>query len=379
MLMDGYKYNECLFMQQLKIAQVITSLGCGGAEKQLLLLCEGLQRKGHEISVGCLQSGGELKAEFLRSGIGVTEFGMASGLDVRMYFRIAEWLRQVRPQLVHTHLFKADFYGSLAASELGLPLISSKRNEDRYLKSPFYSWLVRKTANRSRKVIAISQSVRQFLVQAAGLDDSQIVVIPIGIPLQEGHSARPVNREPLHLGMVARMEEQKGHRVLLQALAQALKKCPPVRLFLYGRGSLEGLLRKTVSELLLTDTVTFCGPVLDRNLIYSNLDVLMMPSLWEGAGNVALEGMIRGIPVIASRAGGIPEYVTDECGILVEPGNVDELASAIVRVTESRSDRERMSELGVRRAMSFDFEKTLQSHLDLYRTVVQLVEDHGPA
>src|SRR5262249_44650345 len=150
-------------------------------------------------------------------------------------------------------------------------------------------------------------AVRSHYAAFTKTAESTITVIPIGIEHDD-----PLPRTPsphFRLGIVARLVEQKGHRYLLEAVSKIKNEFPNIRLYIFGSGPLNQELKAMVRALQIENHVEFKGLRLDPSEIYSQIDVLVLPSLWEGAGNVLLEGMSFGIPIIASQTGGIPEYL----------------------------------------------------------------------
>jgi len=266
--------------------------------------------------------------------------------------------------LLHTHLFKADVYGSTAAEQLGIQILCTKYNQDQYLKNPFLGWLGRECAKRCAKMIALSNAVRTFLVEVAGMDANKIEVISLGIERQVTVPAK--NHSGTRFGIVARLTEQKGHSTLLRAFRRVREKRADLKLLIYGSGSLERELRDLTRQLDLEGCISFEGFIRKPEDIYSQIDVLILPSLWEGAGLTLLEAMSRGIPVIASNVGGIPEIVGESCGRLVPPGDENALAEAILELAgDSRDFSARCKE----QSLLFDSEKVLQMHLNLYENL----------
>ena len=138
----------------------------------------------------------------------------------------------------------------------------------------------------------------------------------------------------------------KGHLVLLRALAQARGRVPGVTLDVAGRGPLEPALRSYARELGLDDAIRFLGFVSPIERAIEDAAIVVVPSIGEGFGMVALEAMERARPVIVSAVGGLPEIVEDgETGIVVAPGDVEALADAIVRLA---GDLDRAAEMGRR-------------------------------
>jgi len=354
----------------MKIAQLISNLSYGGAEKQLTYLCDGLRQHGHSVTIASMRSGGELTDQFRQRFEQVREFGMRGPLDWSAYFRVRRWLKQEAPDLLHTHLFKADVYGSIAARSMKIPVISTKHNEDPYLKNPFVGWLARRAAQNCERIVAVSNAVRAHLIQIARLAETRIQVIPLGIPISDSNRVSQRSAESsVRFGIIARLVEQKGHRVLMQAFRDAKESLSHIQLSIFGGGPLEEDLRKLAQSYGLEDCVRFHGVVLDSSQLY-DVDVVVLPSLWEGAGLSLLEAMSYGIPVIASKVGGIPELVSQDCGLLVPSGDVSALSAAILKLAQQEDLRKRMSEHCRKHVRKFDFQNTLDATLRLYKEVL---------
>lgn len=199
------------------------------------------------------------------------------------------------------------------------------------------------------------------------------MVIPIGIPLSETNRSRFVESslDTVRFGAVARMYPQKGHSILLKAFAAVSESMNGAQLLLFGSGPLESKLRRMVERLGLTERVKFCGQIANPDTIYEQIDVLVVPSLSEGAGVVLLEAMLRGIPIIASNVGGIGEIVNDQCAMLVPPGDAKALAKTMLVLTENVDLRSRMAIATQERIRRFDFENTATRHELLYQQVLE--------
>src|ERR1019366_5931107 len=159
----------------------------------------------------------------------------------------------------------------------------------------------------------------------------------------------PGPSDSLHIGVISHLIEEKGIQVFLQA-PSAVRDRLQTRVSIAGVGPYEQPLRRLVEDLALGEVVTFLGNTSRQADLLRTVDVSVVPSLWAEAFPFSvLESMACGVPVIASRIGGIPEMVGKEAAMLVAPGAVDELASALLCVASDRSLRRRMGEAGVRR------------------------------
>jgi glycosyltransferase involved in cell wall biosynthesis len=158
------------------------------------------------------------------------------------------------------------------------------------------------------------------------------------------------DEEALVIGIVGRLSPEKGHRLFLRALAAARRQNPRLRGLIVGDGQEMNALRTTANCLGLGDACAFIGHVGNPASYYRAMDILAMPSFTEGMPNAALEGMFMGLPLIATRVGGIPEVVVDdETGLLIPPGHENSLADAMLSLAASKERREAMGRAGVER------------------------------
>lgn len=184
----------------------------------------------------------------------------------------------------------------------------------------------------SARVVAVSTTTASSLVNDYGISPDRIKVIPDGVSSKFSIQAGSA-REPLSILFVGRLCERKGLHFLVDAMGLVSREFPSVRLYIVGEGPLRDLLEAKVCELGIENNVTFVGKVTDEELVrwYNKVEVLVLPSFFEGFGMVCLEAMACGTPVIATKVPGIVDVVKDsEPCMLVEPGDSTQLAEAIV-------------------------------------------------
>jgi glycosyltransferase involved in cell wall biosynthesis len=288
--------------------------------------------------------------------LGVPHGSVRCGLDAspRMARDVHRAIRVERPDLVHTHLVHADIYGGAAARLLGIPSVSTRHNDDRFLLGPF-RYVDSAFARPARRLIAISDAVRAFLMRA-GHDPAKLVTIHYGL---DELPATPSDPTPAEAGMppdaplavaVGRLIAQKDHATLLRAFALVHAQLPQARLAILGSGPLEAETRALTAELGLAKAVVMPGRTDIRDWL-ERADVFVHSSRWEGFGIVLLEAMLAGLPVVATRTSAVPEIVVDgETGILVEPRDAEALAAAIVRVLADPGLVRSLGEAGLARA-----------------------------
>jgi glycosyltransferase involved in cell wall biosynthesis len=265
-------------------------------------------------------------------------------------------IRAERPDLVHTHLVHADIYGGGAARLLGIPSVSTRHNDDRYLLGPF-RYVDRAFARPARRLIAISDAVRAFL-ERAGHDPKKLTTIRYGLDeLPAAHS----NPTPAEAGVppdaplavaVGRLIAQKDHATLLRAFALVHETLPQARLAILGSGPLEAETRALAAEVGLTDAVVLPGRTDIRDWL-ERADVFVHSSRWEGFGIVLLEAMLAGLPVVATKVSAVPEVVVDgETGLLVEAGDSAGLAAHLQALLTDESRAAALGEAGRQRALT---------------------------
>jgi glycosyltransferase involved in cell wall biosynthesis len=230
-------------------------------------------------------------------------------------------------------------------------------------------------------VVAISTAIRRQL-EAAGLPAARLALIRSAVEpaLQEPawsreRLARELGLDPRCqlVGCVAQLIPRKGHAELFQAWREVAGACPRARLLLFGQGPLEATLRRRVRALGLEASVVFAGFRPHITAFLGRLDVLAHPALAEGLGLVVLEAQAAGVPVVAFRAGGVPEIVADgRTGYLVRAG--DSAAFAIA-LTELLQNEARRQALGAAAwdwvAREFRVADMVAAYLTLYRDVIE--------
>ena len=303
---------------RVKVLHLHKLTGVSGSEGHLLALLPALRERGIDARFLGLDVPGTDAPRFYEAldRLGVPHRSVRCGLDVspRMARDVVRAVRAEQPDLVHTHLVHADVYGGAAARLLGIPSISTRHNDDRYLLGPF-RYVDRAFARPARRLIAISDAVRHFL-ERAGHDPAKLVTVRYGLDELPAAPSEPTPADagippdaPLALA-VGRLIAQKDHATLLRAFARVRTTVPDARLAILGSGPLEAETRRLVAELGLDDAVTLPGRTDIRDWL-ERADVFVHTSRWEGFGIVLLEAMLAGLPVVATRVSAVPEVVAD--------------------------------------------------------------------
>lgn len=365
----------------LRVAHVIETLGVGGAERLVTDVVRRLDRGRFESRVFPLDEPLDLRAEIESAGVAVDPvLAPPRRRPVACLRGLARRLRQFGPGLVHTHLYYGNVMGRIAARLAGgVSVVTTLHNPDYTFEARNTMLfrgrkiLDRVTGSRNAALVAVSRAVAEDFQRHMGWRN--IRVVPNGVDLQafapaaRGGAAAEWPAPGLRLLSVGRLHPQKGHRVLLDAIGRAREAGTPLSLLVAGEGAERAALEAQAGALGLQGQVRLAGRR-DVHALLASADVFVFPSLYEAVGIALLEAMASGLPVVASRTGGIPEVVEDGVsGILVAPGDAEDLARALVSLDRDPERRRRLGAAARARAEAFDIRVTVRALEDLYDEV----------
>ena len=363
-------------MKKTNILYVITSLGIGGAENLLLSYLKLLDRSKYNFFVCALREKPDDLVSEISNYAEVTKLGMKNKFNPRVIFQLIKLIKKTQPDIIHTHLFQARFYSTIAHQfSRRSVLITHKHNNVNPKKHNVFILLEMLSIIFNKKVIAISQSVKDSLKKFELVPDNKIFVLTNGIDYLKFNKTAisrdfAVNR-PLIIGTVCRLEWQKGLSYLLLAMKIILAKFPETRLEIVGDGSLLGELQDLSKKLSISKSVSFFGKFTEVIPFYNRMDIFVLPSLYEGFGIVLLEAMASGVPVVATNVDGIKEVVVDgKSGILVPPKNPEAIANAVTHIIEDPQLRKDLVDEGFNRARLFDIQEHLLKLDNLYNNLL---------
>jgi glycosyltransferase involved in cell wall biosynthesis len=368
----------------MRVVHLIKATGLAGAEAHLLVLLEGLRRAGIEAQLLILVEPGNPAEALGRAaaerGIPAARRVILSDLDVSLWPRLARDFRHVRPAIVHTHLIHADVHGLVAARLASVPIVvTTRHNLNPFRARPFFRLLHRFYWPAVDAAIAVSDGVRRFSVDVEHAAPAGVRTIRLGIDEPEAGADPAALRAELGIaasdrvvGMVGRLVEQKGFVFGLEAFARVADRFPNCRLVVAGDGPLRRVLERHAQGLGVSARVLFLGWRPDAAALMSAFDVLLVPSLWEGFGFVILEGMQRGLPIVASAVGGVPEVVADgTTGLLTQPRDVAGIGRALAELLADDPHRQRLGRLARERAREhFSAQRMVADTIELYNGLV---------
>jgi glycosyltransferase involved in cell wall biosynthesis len=332
--------------------------------------------------------GGEYGRNF--RDLGGKLYNLNCGNGVKGYLNtfvcLNRFLKQQKPDIVVTHDRRGNFIGIPSAKIAGIPLIVStettlkdsattiiRRVRDRIVHPILWCLVLWSDAFVGNSKIVRTQwmfkrqaSKFRVIYPPFNLEKYQ-KIIPAGTQPKGGSDHFPT------LGYIGRLSEEKGLHYLINALSIVNGEFPGVRLLVAGTGEMECAYKALVKEKHLDDRVSFLGFQQNTFETLRKIDLLIVPSRTEGFGVAALEGMAMGVPVIASRVGGLNEIISEDAGVLVPPKDVEALAEAIINLLSHREKMHRMGRAGYNRAFTvFNPQRYVQQFEHLYAELLKI-------
>ncbi|RCK79354.1 MAG: Glycosyltransferase [Candidatus Ozemobacter sibiricus] len=354
----------------MRILQCINALTWGGAQTLLVDLCRFLTAAGHQVRVAAFRDG-PLGEALRAAGAEVRVLGEIC-LDLAGAWRLRRLVADWHPEVIHSHLGKASFWARLLRGRRaadGPALITTVHG----FEADGFHRLERRMACRSDHLIFPSRFLAEWYQRALRpLPAHRWSVIPPGAALLASPPVRaPATTErpaaPI-IGALARLHPVKGIDTLLEAAGRLRTAGVEFRLVIGGEGRERAALQALAARLDLADRTTWCGSIADRVGFLESLDLLVAPSRQEAFGISICEAMERGVPVVATAVGGIPEIIRDGQDGLLVPSDEPERLAAALRELATRPDRRRqLGEAGRQRILSeFSRAQALDKHLEIY-------------
>jgi glycosyltransferase involved in cell wall biosynthesis len=327
---------------RVRVVEVLATGTNGGAQEHLYSLVTRLDPERYDVRVVSLSHGSSVR-RLEKAGI---EVSVIDEPDDRIAVEaLADMLAPLEPEIVHNHMYRAEVVGTKAALHLGergcrRPAVISTVHSSR-VRCADDRQTLRSLTPLMDRLIVVSRAIEQK-IRDEGRFGAPVSLIYNGVDLQRYNHQQPCctlhedysipEASPI-VGVVARLEAEKGHRTLVDAWPVVLATHPDAWLLIVGEGSERNSLEAQVASLGISDRVVFTGRREDMPAVTAALDVAVLPSYREAQGLSVLEAMALSRPVVASNVGGIPEMIDDGVsGLLVPPGDCDALAGAIVRL-----------------------------------------------
>lgn len=327
------------------VLQLTTEMGWRGGENQVLLLATGLASSASGWrSVLAAPPDSPLARASEAAGVATVPLAVRARWHAGASRAVRDLLRTHRVDVVHAHTSRAHSLAALACAGSQVPLVVTRRVDFPMKRGPLAWWKYRHAVTQ---FAAVSQAVARVLA-AGGVPPGRITVIPDGIDFDRfPATTTSVRREfmlpddALVVGITAQLTDHKDHRTLLHAWAAVEKAVPQAWLLIVGHGELEHELKAFAVSRNLRQVV-FTGFRTDVNQLLRGMDLFTLTSHHEGLGSSVMDAMYCGLPVVATRAGGLPELVRDgETGLLVPVGDHAAVADALVQLLRDAARRHR--------------------------------------
>ncbi|HXN86164.1 MAG TPA: glycosyltransferase family 4 protein [Candidatus Binataceae bacterium] len=360
----------------MRILGVDPELRFAGGETQVLGLTMGLLRAGHRAELAC-DPRGQLFDRARREGIECHPLAIRNSIDVGAGMRLRNLLSRTHYDIVHFHTSRAHSMAPFARGHAGALVVTRRMD---YLPNRLFApYLYNRAVDA---IAAISSKVAESLGEA-GVARDRLRIIPSGVDCEHFRPASSIERESARarlsigpadflVGTVGMLEERKGHRYLLEAVAilnRTRATSARIKCVIAGDGAMRADLIKLASDSGISNDTTFLSLIPDPRSVLDALDVFVFPSLREGLGVALLEAMGCGIPPVASRAGGIVDIIEHtRSGMLVEPRDSASLANAMATLAADASLRVSMGIAARARIEEhFSLATTTRMTIDMYR------------
>jgi glycosyltransferase involved in cell wall biosynthesis len=382
---------------KIKVLHILQDLETGGTQEVIRTLVEYLSMDDC-VPIVCTLRDGYLRQEIEKSGVKV-EF-----LDDRRYrfihlplfvldlLRIrrsmADLITKYEIEIVQTHTVRLiDLLLLTLLSTTSLRVVLWTFHSANFLHSRntlvrnIYHLMYRVTSGKVSGFVAVSDEVREAMIQRIGPIQDKIIVILNGVDLKRyEHSVHKIAvRQELGLGAdvqiaatVGTLRTAKGHKFLIDAAQIVTEQCPKLHFLFIGDGSLRAELQAKVRSLNLSDNIHFLGNRSDVAALLAASDLFVLPSLWEGLPIALLEAMAAAKPIVATAVSGTKQVmIPNETGLLVPPGDAPKLAEAICDLVADPARAQAMGRAARQRvAKRFSAQKQADEHMALYRRLL---------
>ncbi len=367
----------------MHICHVITRLILGGAQENTVLTCEGLQQRGHEVT---LISGptrgpeGSLVERARNGGYRFLELpelvrALNPWLDARARRVLRMEFHDRKPDVVHTHSSKAGILARFAAHDARVPIIvhtihgmSFNRTQPWFVRKAF-TIAERAAARRSHAIVTVADAMIDQSVTAGVCEARRMTTVYSGMEIEHftptRHDRDGIRREwgigddEIVVGTVARLFRKKGYEQLIPIMAEAVQREPRLRFVWVGDGAQRTDYERELLRLQLRDKTTLTGLIPPERVpaVLAGMDIVAHTSQWEGLPRVVVQALLMRVPAVAFAIDGTPEVLADrEAGRLIELGDTAAFVDALVELAGDADARTRMGAAGRRHCLDrFDW------------------------
>ena len=331
---------------------VHSALPVGGAEVLRKVVLSEMQTREIGVRVCLIEGGGDIASDLQSNGISVDVLGRKKSIyDPFTFLALAGYLKKHKPTIVQSSQFNSNFHARIAARIAGVPVVICEEHGIYWWKKWWHRWCDRALSKWCDSIISVSEAVKNFNMEEIGIPPDKITVMYNCLDTERSELKNTksyvrrklgIEQSAFVVGHVGTFRWEKAHDVLIKAFS-TISNIGSCKLLLVGNGPLESELRKQAQACGVVDDVLFVGQRQDVPDLLNAMDIFAFPSRNEALGIALIEAMYSGLPVIATRVGGIPEIVRDgKTGVLVPSEDAQALASAITRLADDPEERNRL-------------------------------------
>jgi len=374
----------------MRVLHLLSSTGYHGAENMAAELIRQLTACGVNNDLGVFRSSDRSNLDILNA----TQDAISSGMvyecrgrfDINTVFALRNYIKNHDVDIIHSHKYKTNLYAFLANIGVRKKLVSTCHNWlGESLSMRFYAWLDKRVLRHFDMVVGVSEEIRSELRRHMSPDRIRSVGNGVDIrkytrTMDNGEAKKRLGIGSKYvIGFVGRLSPEKGIDYLLRAVSGLVKEGLDVSALIVGDGELAAALKQEANRLQITDRVTFTGNRSDTPLLYSAMDVFVLPSQQEAFPMVLLEAMACGVPIVATRVGDVAEIVEPGVsGLLVDTRDAAALQSAMARIMSDEALARRMSAAAEARAVDrFSSSAMAKQYLAIYERITDARGDRA--
>ncbi|CAN5496227.1 glycosyltransferase [soil metagenome] len=362
----------------MRILHVSTPSTWRGGEQQVAYLAIALKAFSEKQQILTpIQS--VLSQQLMHSGIHLENFKRSGALDISLAKNITRICEKEKIQIIHTHDSHAHSAAVISAAIFGnkTPVVVSRRVDFAISSSPLSIWKYNHSS--VKKIICVSEAIKDITAPRIK-DKSKLVVVHSGIDLHRYENLPienilrkefKISEDKILIGNLSALADHKDYPTFIEVAAKLLHENLLLHFFIIGEGPERTKLENLIRSSQLQNNITLTGFRKDVPAVMSALDIFMITSKTEGLGTIVLEAFACKIPVVATKAGGIPELVIHEkTGLLAEPGDVDQLVNQVKHLIKNPRMKVELAENAANYVQQYSYENTAQKTFEIYKTLI---------
>lgn len=359
-------------MPSIRVGHIIAGLGFGGAERNLVNLLNALDCEHKSVIIIGAESTGASLIDQLKPSVEIYRAQVRRRSLPFDLLRLVKVIRKSKLNVVHTHMYQSNLYGTIAAQLAAVPVVVTSEHGENPWKNNFHHVIERQIISRIADIrFCVSPRIMKIRREVDRIPGNKLKVVPNATVLPE-FCYRPTGTDAPVIASVGRLIDAKDYPVLLKAAAILKERGYKFSVQIAGDGPERADLERQISKLDLGEIVRLHGLVTDTTEFYKSADIYVISSKREGLPIALLEAMSFGIPTVATDVGAIAEVVRHNMGgLIVAPGSPEQLADALEKVIDSEELRISLSKGGrARIEEDFSVDNLARRHIQKYEEIL---------